>query len=74
MVHEIQVEATSSKKEKKVSSQDTQQEQEDEKPIEISFEQMQGMPSGEMPNGLKWEWVEVDDDYVPEQDRVKDEL
>lgn len=70
LVQEIQQDEIP-KKERKV---ETPVEEDDDKPIEISMEQMQGAPSGEFANGLKWEWVEVDEDYVPEQDRVKDEL
>lgn len=72
LVQEIQMEEAPKKAPKK--AEPVPPVEEEEAPIPISFEQMEGMPSGEFGNGLKWEWVEVDDDYVPEQERVKDEL
>jgi len=48
----------------------------DDKPIELKMEDLNGM-GGDLGNGLRYEWVEVDEDYVPEQDRhevIRDEL
>jgi len=48
----------------------------DDKPIELQWEDLAGT-GGDLGNGLRYEWVEVDDDYVPEQDRhevIRDEL
>jgi protein disulfide-isomerase A6 len=44
---------------------------EDEPPIELKFENMDGA-SGDLGNGLRYEWVEVDEDYVPEQPTMEE--
>jgi protein disulfide-isomerase A6 len=43
----------------------------DEKPIELKFEDMDGA-SGDLGNGLRYEWVEVDEDYVSEQPTMEE--
>jgi len=50
--------------------------EDDDKPIELKMEDLSGT-GGDLGNGLRYEWVEVDEDYVPEQDRhevIRDEL